>query len=202
VFYASPYYLAPIMQSYELMYKAFEKQNKSDSSNKYFRLSIQIKDSLLSDEKNKTIQALSFQEQIRQKEKEAESEEIARQRKVNIENILIALGIISFAILFLLLSRQIIANEKIIKFLGILALLLVFEFTNLLLHPFLEVITHHSQIAMLLLMVALAALLIPLHHKIEKWALNKIIQRNKESRLLAAKKVIAKLEKTDEDPVQ
>ena len=164
--------------------------------------SIQIKDSLLSDEKNKNIQALSFQEQIRQKEKEAESEEIARQRKVSIENILIALGIISFTILFLLLSRQIIANEKIIKFLGILALLLVFEFTNLLLHPFLEVITHHSQIAMLLLMVGLAALLIPLHHKIEKWALNKIIQRNKESRLLAAKKVIAKLEKTDEDPVQ
>ena len=189
------------MQAYELLYKAFEKQNKADSSNKYFRLSIQIKDSLLSDEKNKSIQTLSFQEQIHEKEKEAENEEIARQHKDNIENVLIALGIISFTILFFVFSRHVIANEKLIKFLGILALLLVFEFTNLLLHSFLEEITHHSQIVMLLLLVSLAAILIPLHHKIEKWTLHKIIERNKELRLLVARKVIAELEKSNEESV-
>ncbi|MBK8494438.1 MAG: hypothetical protein IPL50_04990 [Chitinophagaceae bacterium] len=69
-----------------------------------------------------------------------------------------------------------------------MALLIVFEFLNLLLHPFLERVTHHLPVLMLLALVAIAALLAPLHHKVEKWATAKLVEKNKKIRLAAAKK--------------
>jgi hypothetical protein len=48
---------------------------------------------------------------------------------------------------------------------------------------------------MLLGMVFLAALLVPLHHKVEHWATRKLIEKNKAIRLAHAKKTIADLEK-------
>jgi CDP-diglyceride synthetase len=92
------------------------------------------------------------------------------------------------------LSRSIVVNEKWISFFGILGLLIVFEFINLLIHPFLEDVTHHSPIIMLLCLVALASLLIPLHHKLEKWIKEKMIEKNKAIRLANAKKTIEQLE--------
>ena len=87
-------------------------------------------------------------------------------------------------------------NPKIIEFLSVIALLIVFEFFNLLIHPLLEKVTHHSPVLMLLALVLLAALLIPLHHKLEHWAVHKLIEKNKQSRLEAAKKTIEQLEKS------
>ena len=97
-------------------------------------------------------------------------------------------------VLFLLLSRTLITNTKVIGFLGVVALLIVFEFLNLLLHPFLESVTHHSPVLMLLALVCIAALLVPLHHKVEHWATAKLVEKNKQIRLAAAKKTIEQLE--------
>jgi len=41
-------------------------------------------------------------------------------------------------------------------------------FVNLLVHPFLEKITHHTPVLMLIAMVSVAALLVPMHHRLEK----------------------------------
>jgi hypothetical protein len=48
---------------------------------------------------------------------------------------------------------------------------------------------------MLLAMVCIAALLIPLHHKLEHWITHKMVEKNKKIRLAAAKKTIATLER-------
>ena len=87
-----------------------------------------------------------------------------------------------------------------IEFLGVVALLIVFEFINLLLHPFLEGITHHSPVLMLLALVCIAALLAPLHHKTENWATHKLVEKNKLMRLAAAKKTIEQLAKKNDNP--
>lgn len=47
---------------------------------------------------------------------------------------------------------------------------------------------------MLLALVCIAALLIPLHHKVEKWTTARLVEKNKQIRLAAAKKTIEKLE--------
>jgi hypothetical protein len=70
----------------------------------------------------------------------------------------------------------------------------VFEFLNLLLHPFLDKVTNHQPVLMLAAMVCIAALLIPLHHKLEHWITHKMVEKNKRIRLAAAKKTIATFE--------
>lgn len=162
-------------------------------SAKYFEKEQKLRDSLFASDKMNAIQALTYNEQERQKELANAKVEEAAEHKKNIENVSIIIGIISFLTLFLILSRSIIVNEKWIRFLGIIGLLVLFEFINLLLHPLIEKLTHHSPVYMLLIMVGVAALLVPLHHRIEKWVTHKMVEKNKWIRIAAAKKTIEKL---------
>ena len=171
----------------------YDSLRQTDSAYYYARLESAFRDSVFSKEKTNRIQYLAFSEQLRISEEEAKKVQEAGQRKQNIQFALIALGIITFIIFFLLLSRRFITNAKVIEFFGVIALLIVFEFLNLLLHPFLERITHHSPVLMLLALVCIAALLVPLHHKSEKWATHKLVEKNKMIRLAAARKTIEKL---------
>lgn len=175
----------------------------SDSAFKYSEIYRIASDSLFSTSKIKQTNLMTFTEDLRQQELANEKLKEEEERKHNIQLSLLAIGIITFIILFLLLSRSFITNTKLIEFFGVIALLLVFEFLNLLLHPFLESITHHSPVFMLLALVCIAALLVPLHHRLEKWTTKKLIEKNKEIRLSNAKKTIEKLEEqtvtTEED---
>jgi tetratricopeptide (TPR) repeat protein len=169
--------------------------NNVDSAFKYSELSRITNDSLFNAKAIQQTQLMTFEDELRQQKSAEEKIKEEEQRKQNIQYALLALGIITFIILFLMLSRRHITNTKLIQFLGVVALLLVFEFLNLLLHPFLERITHHSPVLMLLALVCIAALLVPLHHKLEKWATHKLVEKNKQIRLAAAKKTIQELER-------
>lgn len=183
-----------LLRSYEYLTQSFEATYQQDSANKYFRLAAIIKDSLYSFEKTKAIEAVSFRELMNQQEILAEKKRVEDERKQNIQYAFIGLGLIVSIALFLLLSRSVITNTKIIQFLGMMALLIVFEFLNLVLHPYLDKITHHTPLLMLLALVLISALLIPLHHRIEIWATAQLIEKNKAIRLAQAKKTIEKLE--------
>ena len=172
----------------------YNKLQQTDSAFFYLSMESSLKDSVFNQNNLNKIQSLAFNEQIRNIDEEAKQKATKEQRKQNIQYALLALGIITFVILFLGLSRRHITNTKVIQFLGVVALLVVFEFLNLLLHPFLERITHHSPVLMLLALVCIAALLVPLHHKLEKWATHKLVEKNKTIRLAAAKKTIEKLD--------
>jgi len=168
--------------------------NNVDSAFKYSEMYRVANDSLFSTKAIQQTQLMTFEDEIRQQKAVEEKIMTEQQRKQNIQYALLALGIITFVILFLALSRRHITNTKVIQFLGVVALLVVFEFLNLLLHPFLERVTHHNPILMLLALVCIAAILVPLHHRLEKWATNKLVEKNKQIRLAAAKKTIEQLE--------
>jgi len=168
--------------------------NNVDSAFKYSEIYRVANDSLFNFKKIQEVQLMTFEEDARQKETLYQKEKEEESRKENIQYVLIALGILGLLTLYLLLSRSIITNTKMIEYLGVIALLIVFEFLNLLLHPFLEKATHHSPILMLLSLVCLAALLVPLHHKIEHWATHKLVEKNKTIRLASARKTIEQLE--------
>lgn len=174
--------------------QVFDSLHQTDSAYYYSMLKEDLNASIFSQNNINKIQALAFNEQLREIEDNGIKAEETQQRKENIQYALIALGIIILLSLYLLLSRSFITNSKLIEFFGVIGLLIVFEFLNLLLHPFLEKITHRSPILMLLALVCIAALLVPLHHKVEKWATVKLIEKNKEIRLTAAKKTIEQLE--------
>ena len=168
------------------LWKAYEKIN-SDSALKYAIEYYSLRDSVYNINKMQQIEAMAIVEnekQLREKE----------DRQHNLQYAAIALVLITFVLLFFLFSHSIIANQRLIKFLGILALLIVFEFINLFIHPYLDKLTDHSIPIMLGIMVCIAALLIPLHHKLEHWITHKLVEKNKRIRLAAAKKTIAKLD--------
>ena len=175
------------------MQQVFDSLHQTDSAYYYSKIKDNLNTSIFSQDNINKTQALAFNEQLRIMEDNAKKTEEAEQRKENIQYALIALGIISFVILFLLLSRRFITSTKAIEILGVIALLIVFEFLNLLLHPFLERITHHSPLIMLFILVCIAAILVPLHHRIEKWATHKLVEKNKTVRLAAAKRTILQL---------
>ncbi len=165
-----------------------------DSAYAYMSATIAAKDSLFSQEKTRELQSLSFDESMRQMELTVAREKAMEERRTNIQYGIIAITLVGFIIIFLLLTNSVIVNEKWIKFLGILGLLLLFEFINLFIHPYLAELTHHSPIFLLLVSVVIASLLIPLHHKIEHWVTHRMVDKNKRLRLAEAKKVVAALE--------
>lgn len=192
--YAYPDAKSQMMEAYELLYKDYEQKDQQDSVNKYFRLAMSTKDSLFTIEKNRNIQVLSFSEQVRQKEKEEDLKQQEKESRNNLQILGVAVGLIFFIILFLLLSRSVIVKAKFIKFFGVLGLLAVFEFINLFIHPYVGHITGHSPALMLIILIAIGGMLVPLHNNLEKWMINRMVEKNKKIRLSAAKKTIEKLE--------
>jgi tetratricopeptide (TPR) repeat protein len=170
-------------------------KNDCDSTLKYAGIYKIANDSVSSNKINQQIEVMTFDEQLRQQELAIEKAKAQNERNQNIQFALIAFGIITFIVLFLLFSRSIVANEGLISFFGILGLLAVFEFINLLIHPWLASVTHESPLWMLLSLVLIASILIPLHHRLERWIKEKMTEKNKAIRLAAAKKTIDRLDK-------
>ena len=172
----------------------YRNRGNSDSAFFYQDASIVANNSLFSQQKQRQLQTMAFDEKLRQQEIEAAELKAKAERNHNLQYAAIAVGLITFIILFLVLSRSIIVKQKFIEFFAILGLLAVFEFINLFIHPYLANITNNSPVLMLIILIAIGALLIPLHHKLEKWITKIMIEKNKKIRLEAARKTIATLE--------
>jgi len=166
-------YIWGVLSSSQRLASLFKKSKQLDSSIVYYEIAMAAKDSSTSQEKQKQIQALTFNEELRQiKIAKQKSEEVAA-RKRNLELAGIAIFIPLFLFAVLLLGRRKV-KSRTIEFLGILGLLFLFEFIVLLAHPYIGQWTHESPLWMLLILVAVAAILIPLHHRSEAWIKKKL----------------------------
>ena len=187
-------YLKGIRDVAKLLSELFQKKVQIDSAYYYQSMYITTNDSLYNRDKSSSIESLTFEQNLKEQEQQSELQRKKEERSHNIQMAITAIGILTFIILFLLLSRSILVSHKVVEFLNVVVLLMVFEFINLLIHPFLEKVTNHSPALMLLALVAIAALIVPLHHKLEHWSINKLVEKNKAIRLANAKKTIEELE--------
>jgi len=176
------------------LYLTFKRKGNDKEALKYLELYNNAKQKEDSLHQKHQMEVLSFEEDQRQQTVAAEKVKRAEERIRNLQYAAIALGLLSFVILFFLLSHSIIANPKIIRFLGVIALLIAFEFIYLLIHPLIGELTDYSPLLMLFIMVCVAAVLVPLHHKIEHSIIQRLVEKNNRIRLAAAKKTIAQLE--------
>ena len=87
--------------------------------------------------------------------------------------LMIGIFIPGIFILTLALSR-VRMHPRIVRLLGVLSLLFLFEYLTLLLHPAVANLTHHTPVLEILIFVGVAALVIPLHHKLEHWLIHKL----------------------------
>lgn len=184
----SLYYFAYSLE--ELLRETDEKK-----ANYYHKIGDSVYFNKVATDKNRMLASMLENEKYRQAKLLAQQLEAKKERKTSLQLTIIFITLIIIFVVFMLLSHSTIANQKLIRFLGILVLLVFFEFINLVLHPYLGEWTHHSPALMLLIMVGIAALLIPLHHKLEHWITHKLVEKNNRIRLAAAKKTIAQLEK-------
>jgi tetratricopeptide (TPR) repeat protein len=166
----SPY---TIGQSAEFLMDYYKHRNMLDSAFTYQEIVTSAKDSLLGLEKLKQVQSLSFHEQLRQQEMIAQSILEKEKRKHNLQLMGIAVFIPAFFGVVLLLSRRKV-KSRTVEFLGLLALLLLFEFISLFIHPYIATWTHETPVYMLLILVAVAALLVPIHHSLQNWMQQKL----------------------------
>ena len=145
----------------------FKKINKYDSAYKYLDLYTRLKDSTSNIEKVRLIDNFSFEKKTAEKELEEQQNHEKELRSKNIKLGLIAIFIPSFGALVFFLNRRSKRNTKIVAVLGVTSLLMVFEFITLLVHPIVEKQTNHDPIIMYIVLIAIASILVPLHHKLE-----------------------------------
>lgn len=154
----------------------FRKVHNADSTLTYLTLQQDLKDSIDSRERIRQSQILSSNEHIRQIEIAEAKVKAQLERKQQLQLLFIGIFIPAFFLVTLLLSR-IKISIALIKFMGIISLLIFFEYLTLLLHPFVTELTHHTPFYEMLIFVSIAAFLIPAHHRLEHWFINKLTQR-------------------------
>jgi len=160
------HFTSKLLDATQFITSLYKSNNQLDSAFVYQEKMVVAKDSMFSQEKVKQIQNLTFAEMIRQQEIESEKHVQERERIKNLQLLGIAVFIISLFIFILLLSRRK-TKQRTIENFGVIALLLLFEFISLFIHPYISLWEHDNLIFMLLTLVAIAAIMVPLHHKLE-----------------------------------
>lgn len=154
----------------------FKVKGNLDSAFRYQELSISARDSLFSQEKTREVQNLSIAEQQRQQEIEQQKLAEEETNKKNLQLAGIAIFIPTFCLFIIFLSRRK-TKPHTVEFMGIVALLLVFEFITLVAHPYIEHWTHDTPVLTLIILVAIAAVLVPMHHRTEHWVKSKLVHK-------------------------
>ncbi len=179
----------------QYLVEIFKQQNKADSALVYLQKSIALKDSLMGQDKIRQSQIISSNEQLRQYQIAGEKKIAAKQRKKQLQLLLIGIFIPIFFLVTLYISRTKVPS-RIIRFLGIISLLILFEYLTLFLHPFVVELTNNTPILEMLIFVSIAAFIIPLHHRLEVWLIKRLTSTNEpyfEGKLkLTTKKIRAK----------
>ncbi len=154
----------------------FESEKKPDSALKFLKRSIALKDSLYSQEKTAAVQAMTFQENIRQQQLVLEKRNAELNAIRNRQRAGIAVFIPLFFLFILFLSRRKV-KPRLIEFLAVVALLLSFEFITDLIFPYISDWTNDSPLWETVILVAIAAGIEPLNYRIEQWINTSLIRK-------------------------
>ena len=167
-------FLSKEMEAAQFLTDHYRQRKDIDSAFKYVNIVNILNDSVNSRSRIRELQVISTTEQFRQAELEEKRKVAEEERMQQLQLLLIAIVIPGLFLLTLVLSR-INISIKVIRLLGILSLLFLFEYLTLLLHPTVARLTHHTPVYEIIIFVGIAAILIPLHHKLEHWFIHKLL---------------------------
>jgi tetratricopeptide (TPR) repeat protein len=166
------------LEASNLIAAVYESQSNTDSAFKYLKLTIAHKDSLFSQEKSKTLQTMTYSENIRQEELANQKKKAAEDKVRNLQLLAIGVFIPIFFLFVLFLSRTKV-KPRVVEFLGIVSLLLFFEFITDLVYPYISNWTNENPVWEMSILVVLAAFLEPLNHRLEHWVKAKLVRKSK-----------------------
>jgi hypothetical protein len=148
--------------------------NNKDSILKYQNIFLELKDSAYNQEELKRLESINISETVKDFELQQKLKQEEKERSNNIKLGAISIFIPTFTALVFYLGRRKTKNTKIFTLLGLASLLMLFEFISLLIHPYVEHLTNHDAILMYLILLIIASILVPIHHKLESWVKEKI----------------------------
>ncbi|HEY4323972.1 MAG TPA: tetratricopeptide repeat protein [Mucilaginibacter sp.] len=163
--------------SLQLLSDIYKEKKLADSAVIYQGKLLTMKDSIYSQDKARQIENLTVMEKFRQKDLQQQKLIEEKHTTYKLNMLLIGLLIPFFFLISVILSRRKI-KRNIVEFSGIISLLLLFEYLNLLLHHFIGPVTDDSPLLEITLLVIIAAILTPSHHRVEKWMLHQLAHRS------------------------
>lgn len=175
-------FLGAELQAAEFLTDHFRETRNIDSAFNYVSYVRGLNDEVNSKDKIRESQIISSNEQYRQLELQESKLTAQKKRNQQLQMLLIGIFIPGIFLLTLFLSR-VSVKPRLIRILGVLSLLFLFEYLTLLLHPTVARLTHHTPIYEILIFVALAAILIPAHHRLEHWLIHKLLHHRHRSPL-------------------
>jgi hypothetical protein len=153
------------------------KKVNADSTIKYLKIILDLDQTVFSQQAARKDQAQYLLNREEENERRLKKEEDARQQRSTMEIIGIGAFIPLFFGLVLWLGR-VKVRKRVLTFIAALSLLFLFEFITLLLHPVFGHWTNESPFLMFLLLVLVASVLVPMHHKSEKWLMAKLVHKD------------------------
>jgi tetratricopeptide (TPR) repeat protein len=165
-----------VMNACDFLSAYYKSIHNVDSAFAYQSQVIVVRDSLLSQEKSKAVQEMTFQENIRQQEIAEQKRKDLEESNRNLQRAGIAVFIPIFFLFVLLLSRTKV-KSRTVEFLAIVGLLLFFEFITDLLYPYISNFTNESPIWETLIFVVIAACLEPISYRLEHWIKNRLVHK-------------------------
>jgi hypothetical protein len=163
--------------SYQLLSDIYKAKKMADSTVVYQGKLLVMKDSIYSQEKARQIENLTVMEKFRQKDLQEQKLIEEKHTAYKLNMLLVGLLIPFFFLVSVILSKRKI-NRNIVEFSGVISLLLLFEYLNLLLHHFIGPVTDSSPLLEITILMVIAAILTPSHHRVERWMLYQLTHRH------------------------
>lgn len=169
----SGHFLSRKLDAATFLSQHFKKLHIYNKAFAYIEQATTLKDSIKGQEKTREAMIISNNEQMRQAELAEQMLQEKEARSEQLQLLVIAICIPMLFLLTLYISRKKI-HGMIVRFMGIISLLFLFEFITLLLHPMVANYAHHIPLYELLIFVCIAAGIIPLHHRLEHLLIEKL----------------------------
>lgn len=167
-------FLSKELEAAEFLSEHFKTTKIIDSAFAYIYIVKRLNDSINSRNRIRESQIISSNEQFRQFEIAENNKLAIIERNQRLQLLFIGIFIPGLFLITLFLSR-VKVNIKIIRVLGVLSLMFFFEYITVLLHPVIANATNHTPWAEILLFVIIGAVLVPLHHRLEHWLIQKLL---------------------------
>lgn len=181
-------FLSKELEAAEFLTEHFKTQKNIDSAFYYISEVKILNDSINSRNRIRELHIITSNEQFRQFEIEEKNQQARKQRKKTLELLFTGMFIPAFIFFTLFMSRVKI-HIRVIRFMGIISLMFLFEYITVLLLPIVGDITNHTVWMEILIFVVIGAILVPLHHKLEHLLIQKLVSHRsaeKESIKMAA----------------
>ena len=165
-----------VLTAIDFLARFYRKAGTTDSAYVYLYQYSSLKDSMFSREKISQMQNLGYEENLRQQEIAAQKKRTHEQQIRNLQLLGIGIFIPVFFMIVLFLSRTKV-SPRVVEFLGILSLLLLFEFITDLIYPYVGNLTNENPIWEMLILVVIAAILEPLNNRLEHFVKQHLVHK-------------------------